>query len=325
MYLVNSLESATISTPYNQGYRHLRVLSGYVSPLYLEHILHTYPELRIDVIVGMVSHDGLAIWQHRTFIDLVEQFSDRLNIFYQISRPGNHRKVYYWLQEEIFGLSSKVFVGSANFTMNGFGRQNEILVEATHDNIDDIFSDLDILDCQDPEISQQVNFYEATTTRIRTSFDSNTNNIIQHSEMEVLTTPTHNYTEYVDLSLLSNGVVPSRSGLNWGQREGRNPNQAYLSVPKSVHQNNPEFFPPLAESFLMITDDGEELICVMAQQNRKAIHTRENNSILGTYFRNRLGLEYGSFVSVDDLRRYGRDYVRIFKIDEETFYLDFSV
>jgi len=32
-------------------------------------------------------------------------------------------------------------------------------------------------------------------------------------------------------------VVPQRSGLNWGQRPGRDPNQAYLSVPVEIQRS----------------------------------------------------------------------------------------
>ena len=35
--------------------------------------------------------------------------------------------------------------------------------------------------------------------------------------------------------------VPDRSGLNWGQRPGRNENQAYLAVPSDIQKSN--FFP----------------------------------------------------------------------------------
>ena len=52
-------------------------------------------------------------------------------------------------------------------------------------------------------------------------------------------------TNYVSipLTVMSNKVerVPYRSGLNWGQRPGRNPNQAYLKVPSIEQQSG--FFP----------------------------------------------------------------------------------
>lgn len=320
LYLINDLEYNVISQPYDQGYRYLKVLSGYVSPIFIEHVMETYRNLHLEIILGMVSNDGLAVWQHRAFVELVNQYSDRLEIFYHVEQPGNNSKVYHWYDNV---LSSRVFLGSANFTRNGFGRHREVLVESTFSNIDDLFGNLTVVRCDDCDIEGQVKFYNALPSRVV---------VPAHHEhgvpktVEILSTPLHNYKDYVVIPLLDrSGQVPARSGLNWGQREGRDSNQAYLSVSQSIHQERPDFFPNLAEPFIMITDDGANLVCVMAQQNRKAIHTRGNNSIMGSYFRRRLGLNDGAFVTVEDLQKYGRNNVRIYKIDEETYYMDFSV
>ncbi|WP_426355467.1 restriction endonuclease PLD domain-containing protein [Exiguobacterium sp. R-39] len=328
MYLINNLENHVLENPYAEGHRHLRVLSGYVSPVFVQHVMESYDELFLEVTVGMTSMDGVANWHHQAFLGLVNQFADRLIIRYQTSQPGNHRKVYYW-HDDI--LEEKVFVGSANFTRNGFGRQKEVLVEVTFSNVEEIFTDLNVIQCNSPHVEEAITFYSASPRRITTQvpvlIDEPRGIENVQTTIEVLSTPTNTYSDYVDLSLLNRntGEVPERSGLNWGQREGRDHNQAYLSVPLSIHNGNPDFFPPSVVPFVVITDDGESLICVMAQQNRKGIQTRESNSIMGAYFRRRLGMESGAFVTVADLRRYGRDSVRIYKIDEETFYLDFGV
>ncbi|MBO1914478.1 NgoFVII family restriction endonuclease, partial [Microvirga sp. 3-52] len=105
----------------------------------------------------------------------------------------------------------------------------------------------------------------------------------------------------LSLLLQNDSAIHERAGLNWGQREGREPNQAYIPVPTPFNRHNPDFFPSLDESFTMLTDDGQQLICKMAQQNRKAIHTTENNSIMGKYFRRRLGVSLGARVDSQDL------------------------
>lgn len=131
---------------------------------------------------------------------------------------------------------------------------------------------------------------------------------------------------FVDLKLTTKfkGEVHKRAGLNWGQRPQREPNQAYIPVLKKVHQDNPGFFPQKEYEFDIHTDDGEILTCIMAQDNRKAIETCNNNSILGVYFRNRLGVPLGDYININHLNNYGRDYVRIYKIDSKTYYMDFS-
>lgn len=103
---------------------------------------------------------------------------------------------------------------------------------------------------------------------------------------------------------------------------GRDPNQAYLSLRAEVYNTN--FFPERGTPFTVLTDDGKTIICSRAQDHGKGIHTPHNNALIGEYFRNRLGLASGAVVSAEDLRRYGRTDVHFYKIDDETYYMDFS-
>ncbi len=125
---------------------------------------------------------------------------------------------------------------------------------------------------------------------------------------------------------LSTGVglaerVPAASGLNWGQRPGRNHDQAYLAVPADVQRS--DFFPEPGYEFSMITDDSEAWKCARRQANGKAIHTIKDNAILGWYFRERLGLAPGDLVTLAHLLRYGRTSVDIYKEDITCYHLDF--
>jgi len=119
--------------------------------------------------------------------------------------------------------------------------------------------------------------------------------------------------------------VPARSSLNWGQRpeEGREPNQAYLPVNGELRRST--FFPDRGLHFSVTTDDGKTFLCCRAQDENKAIHTPHNNSEFGVYFRQRLMIPLGSPVTKNDLLRYGRTTVDFYKLDDETFILDFSV
>lgn len=80
----------------------------------------------------------------------------------------------------------------------------------------------------------------------------------------------------------------------------------------------------------MTTDDDKLLLCVPAQPKQKdgtiphAIQTPENNSFLGVYFRNRLGLAKGAPVTTQDLNRYGRTDVTIYKITDDKYHMDFA-
>ena len=85
------------------------------------------------------------------------------------------------------------------------------------------------------------------------------------------------------------------------------------------------FFPLDKQHFLVVTDDHHTLQLRVEQQNDKAITTPASNALLGEYFRNRLGLCNGAYVKKDDLLAYGRTDVTFYKIDEEQYYMDFSV
>jgi hypothetical protein len=117
-------------------------------------------------------------------------------------------------------------------------------------------------------------------------------------------------------------MVPQRSGLNWGQRLGREPNQAYLAVPSEVQRSG--FLPERGEEFLIECDDGEIMKCIRAQANGKAIETCGDNSILGLYFRRRLNVRPGYLVTIEHLYRYGRLSVDISFVNNYRYFLNFS-
>ena len=99
---------------------------------------------------------------------------------------------------------------------------------------------------------------------------------------------------------------------------------ALLSVPLPSSIAKSGFFPLEKRHFTVITDDRHQLTLRVEQQNNKAITTPVRNSDLGEYFRNRLGLQNGAYITQDDLERYGRTDVKFVKLDEETYYMDFS-
>lgn len=117
-------------------------------------------------------------------------------------------------------------------------------------------------------------------------------------------------------------VVPQRSGLNWGQRPGRQANQAYLSVPVEIQRSG--FFPDRGDVFVIECDDRFTMKCVRSQDNGKAIESPADNSIIGIYFRRRLGVRSGHMVTIDHLHAYGRTSVDIHFRKKNLYYLDFS-
>ncbi len=94
----------------------------------------------------------------------------------------------------------------------------------------------------------------------------------------------------------------------------------YIPIPSDMRQ----FFPPRGEYFTGVTDDGQEFTMVVAQAGSNAIHTPEDNSILGRHFRERMGLPSGAYVTREHLEAYGRLDVEFRRIDRRTYYMDFG-
>jgi hypothetical protein len=147
-----------------------------------------------------------------------------------------------------------------------------------------------------------------------------------HEDKSIDTNSKSTDVEHIKVSLLSSrtGGVQNRGGLNWGQRPGREPNQAYIQLPPEVY--NSDFFPKAPQSFTVVTDDDKSFICRRAEKDEQGqtIHTPQNNSYLGEYFRHRLGLANGAFITKQDLERYGRTDVVFYKVGDE-YYMDFHI
>jgi HKD family nuclease len=313
---------------------HLKIVSGYSSPAMLAyHIDDMEKEQRfadIDIIVGMTAQDGLYRGSHLAFKEMMSEGYRGVPVKcgYICKVPAVHSKLYIWEKDE---KPISAFLGSANYSQNAFVRcsTREVLIECDPEEALEYFNalDKDRIFCTHPDVEEII---EMTSVR-RGAVKRLSSQTV--GKVELLTTMGSLSTEAVTLSFLDadTGEVPSRSGLNWGQRPGRDPNQAYISVPVQVMRQS--FFPNRTEQFTVQTDDDKIIICVTAQSTNKgdpnsvykAIHSTLNNSRLGEYFRYRMGLPYGAFVTKEDLQRYGRTDVTFYRIDQETYYMDFSV
>lgn len=128
----------------------------------------------------------------------------------------------------------------------------------------------------------------------------------------------------IRIGLLSrSGQVPPRSGLNWGQRPGRNGNEAYIAIP--IQHTRDRFFPEIGQPFLVLTDSGESLTLVRCQQEGKALQSLPHNYMLGLYFRERLGIASGMPVDKAHLLSDGRTDIEISRLDTLEYFLDFGV
>lgn len=317
-------EKALIEPLSLQNANRLYIVSGYATALmamrHIEYSKRLKKDLSIHLIVGMCPQDGIERKNHLAFKDLQsDKFDAKFKCNYIFGRPPVHSKVYAWFNNNtpIAG-----FIGSANYTQNAFsGSMRETLSSVDPALCYEYYSSLigETVNCAENNIPDLIDIFDAE--RIKRIVKDELENEAEAKtaiNSEFLNLPS------VTLSLVDRqGEVPARSGLNWGQRDGREHNQAYLNIPAEIGRSG--FFPERYETFTVITDDDKQIICVRAQDGGKGLHSTLNNSLIGEYFRFRLGLSNGEFVTKEHLLRYGRTDVTFYKIDDENYFMDFSV
>lgn len=302
----------------SKEYDTLCVVSGFATPsmvaYHLEAIKNAYKNesLNIKLIVGMTPN-GIPKPHHKNFVKLTNEQNKKFECSYVNSESFPiHSKVYTWLKD---GTPQKAFLSSANYTITGFKRpQDEVACECSPTSAYEYFNSKigNSIYCTCDESSELI----IDTTKIYTQKNKKKKEKIEKSNV------TDRDYVYLPLFSVKENRIHDAGGLNWGQRSKREPNQAYIPVPSEIGSSG--FFPPKGQPFSVLTDDGFPFICVVAQDNNKAIETTNNNSELGEYFRNKLGVPLGEPVKLEDLDRYGNRYVKFTKIDEEEYYMEYS-
>ncbi len=316
----------------NQKLNNLNIVSGYASSAMGFHHLDTIGreydrKLNINLIYGMAKSDGITQSNHIGFQSLCKAEGDcNFSCSYLYRGEPVHAKIYIWCENETPVIA---FTGSANYTQTAFLTSNrrEVLTECNPNQAYDFYKSLslDTIDCLDANTSKylKVGFRFSH----KNNDDSSLEKIKGGSPVEIVEEKTSQYygLQKATLSLVDRkGDLPIRSGLNWGQRPelGRDPNQAYLSVRGNLRKI--DYFPPIGVHFTVLTDDGKILQCSRAQAGGKGIHTPHDNSEIGRYIRERLGVPSGKMVRLKDLEKYGRKTIDFYKLDDENFYMDFS-
>lgn len=324
MFLITKdIAKAALFDPLVESVNELYIISAYATPTmlswYIKNLYHkTSVPIKVYLLIGMIPFDGISASIHDGFVQIIRselpQEIERLECSYIYDKPSVHSNIYIWAKD---GMPLRAFSGSANFIQSSFvgHHRQEVLCEC--------------------DAQEAMTYYHSLIDRSIYAHHSEVEEyIVIHPTHPILDRENtlvdgfdilaHDGLETVCLSLVTRSGEPGkRSGLNWGQRPNRNPNEAYIPLPIKIA--NSGFFPLEKKHFVAITDDRHQLILRIEQQNNKAITTPARNSDLGEYFRNRLGLANGAFISRETLEQYGRKDVVFVKLDEETYYMDFSV
>lgn len=313
------LAKQILFTPLASKCNQLFIISGYATPNMASWFMKNIAEIssqavEISLLVGMIPYDGLSVTVHDGFKELVsEPFPKQITKFqcsYVYEKPPVHSKLYIWGKDKVPLIA---FMGSANFTQAAFSNdRREIMVECDPAAAYNYYKEIEksTIFCNHAEVEEYIILHPT--------------HAILDMENRPLESLAGKGIENVTLSLLSSsGETGTKSGINWGQRHTRNRNEAYIGLPAKIARSG--FFPLNKQHFTVITDDGHQLILRVEQQNDKAITTPLSNAQLGEYLRNRLGVPNGAYVWRSDLECYGRTDITFYKLDDEHYYIDFSV
>lgn len=303
----------------------LVILSGYLGPKPVSK-LENIP-LKTSVIYGMYGSDKISEKLHNSLLKLNSNMNNT-DIFY--SEIPVHSKCYIWKKKSKIVAA---LIGSANFSINGLTTPyREILAETTLDT----FSPLN-------------KYLEKVLKSSINCDDSSVKFKNQKSNTTIMEDVSTSIIEDICItSLLSKGVVPEKSGLNWGLSSGHTTQgDAYIRISRTAIKDFPNLFPPKNlnpnnfvpgakktrqnEAIEIIWDDGTLMEGLLEQTQTidgipypKAISSSPQKNILGIYIRNRLGVSLDHKITRMDLENYGRTTIDISLLEEGVYYFDFS-
>ena len=121
-------------------------------------------------------------------------------------------------------------------------------------------------------------------------------------------------------------IVFEKSGLNQWNASGRDRHhdEVYIPVPIVIHQLYPNFFPNRNTPFNLKFPDNEKVVAKICQENGKALMTQSNKKLGKLILRDGLKLNIGELATYEKLQLLGIDSVRIDKISNLEFEINFS-
>lgn len=289
--------------------------------------------LDVEVILGMTK-SSLSQKKHEDICRLIGFLREsrgmpNISCRYICSGPEVHSKIYIWsqLDEKVKLTPTIAYCGSLNYTMNAFYKRRETVSRCNPLSAYCYYKSLllDTIDCFDPMATDKLRKVVNNNPDAVDEPDNSEKNYLMYDAMQPVA--------ILNVSLLraDGSDTGYGSGINWGIRKNgtkRNRNQAY--IPYNHKDKVKGFFPdrvnPDDENcpmFKVITKDFGSFHMRMAQQNNKAIHSVESNSILGEWIRKKIGTPSGGYVTKQMLELYGRTYVTFRKYADGTYLLDF--
>lgn len=123
-----------------------------------------------------------------------------------------------------------------------------------------------------------------------------------------------------------NHFVYENSGLNQWNAKGRKRdyNEVYIPVPIIIHKKYPNFFPNRDTPFELKLPDGKTIKSKICQDGGKALMSYSNKELGKWILRDILKVEEGKLLTYEKLQILGIDSVRIDKINNELYEINFA-
>lgn len=336
MYTENLNQCILIRPAETKKCNSLKIVTGYTDIECITRHLIALSEIDglgnvfVEMILGMTNNKGLTEKKHKDILNLISRISrnkdmPHFSCRYKFKGEDIHSKVYVWCKDE---KPAFAFCGSANYSMNAFYKRREAMEDCDATEALNYYNSLlcDTVSCEDSDLTSKLHF----STSCERSTETDEFNIENLDwKMFAGKTPIDECT--VSLLMASGEDTGFGSGLNWGIRKNgtkRDRDQAY--IPYNAKDKKDGFFPlkknPSEKNnpiFKVVPNDFAPFFMRIAQQGNKGIHTAENNSLLGQFFREKLGVPSGTFITKEMLENYGKTYVVFRKYKEDLFTLEF--
>lgn len=310
----------------SDNFSRLRIISGYASSFFLSRILNDFPDLNIELFIGM-SIFGVSKHDHLEFQNIVRK-NEKVNVYYQVRGTPNHMKIL----EFSSSADKKVYIGSANFSENGFYNHKELMIEINL-SLDALFEEqrADSLLCTDDNIEKLIPLYEHEILNSskkelldivqleRNDISYSAKNAVslnkRRDELRSRIDPDF-YKEFELTIVLPNKYAGwNRKGINsWVK--GKIP--VLEQTPRLLF--NKVF--PRNHEFIIYTDDNKVLKAKLSGQFESQLMILNLN--LYEYIRGRIGLKEKRPISYDDLKLRGFTKMYFTRINETEYAASFT-
>lgn len=309
-------------------YNNIRIITGYSSSTFLEKVMSDFPKLNIELYIGMVF-EGISEENHKQY-QAIMQANNNVQIYYQVSSMPNHMKLYEFYND----IDSLIFIGSANFSENGYFNQKEIMGQAIF-NANELFEEQkhNSLLCIDKNIDKYINLFEEPNKEITYTFEEDDDELIkdnpQMKKERKRVTINHFLKRYKkDKSIIGtefNFIIVHSSviDINW-DRSGIN--NWVLKREASIKQTTTkvefkELF-PLDSEFKIYTDDDYTFTAKIGGDFDREIYFKDVD--IYNYFKLRIGLKEDRPISYEDLKEYNLSSAFFTRISEKEYFVEFK-